>query len=90
MPVSTTNRTVADGSVGFKCPQAYPEWALKDAAAEAGISTDEMLQIILNDPLVNEDCLFLDITVSPDVYAMEGSENGKGRLQSILTICDYG
>ncbi|KAJ6440230.1 lysophospholipase [Purpureocillium lavendulum] len=59
-PVSTVNRNVNDGSVGFKCPQAYPEWFLKSRADAAGITTEALRDNLLNDNTMNEDCLFLD------------------------------
>lgn len=66
--VVTHARGINDGSFGFKCPQAYPEWALQDQANAAGISTQEMMQLILADPTTNEDCLFLDVSVSRNVF----------------------
>ena len=53
--------------MGFKCPQAYPAWALLEGAAKVGVTPEELHQSILNDPLVNEDCLFLDVVVTQAV-----------------------
>ncbi|KAI9904635.1 hypothetical protein N3K66_001164 [Trichothecium roseum] len=64
VPVSTKNRTaVQDGSVGSKCPQAFPAWALTEEATKAGMTPDQLHQVILADPEASEDCLFLNVVV---------------------------
>lgn len=78
VPVSTINKTVADGKFGFKCPQAYPEWSLVQAAEEAGLSTEEMHQIILNDPTASEDCLFLNVVVPKGIFEASSIDNHTG------------
>lgn len=57
-----------DGLVGFKCPQAYPEWALRPLAAASGLTTQQMLQVVLDDPTISEDCLFLDIVTPKKAF----------------------
>lgn len=70
MPVKATteNRTLNDGAVGFKCPQAYPEWTLQEQADASGVPPEVLLQYIMADPTANEDCLFLDVSVPRDVF----------------------
>ncbi|KAL3958141.1 hypothetical protein ACCO45_008719 [Purpureocillium lilacinum] len=62
-PVSTVDRNVNDGSVGFKCPQAFPRWYLESRAHAAGITTEALRDNLLNDTTMHEDCLFLDVHV---------------------------
>lgn len=67
-PVSTVDQTVNDGSVGFSCPQAFPEGYLKSGAIAANITTEQLRDQILEDPTMSEDCLFLNVIVPKDIY----------------------
>lgn len=76
--MSTKNRTaVQDGSVGAKCPQAFPAWALTEEATKAGMTPDQLHQVILADPEASEDCLFLNVVVPKAVIdSVSSSSSG--------------
>lgn len=61
MPVSTVNRTVNEGSVGYMCPQGYSDWVLE----------------LESDPKQNEDCLFMDVMLSKKLYGKKAGNKDK-------------
>lgn len=68
-----------DGSVGFKCPQAFPRWYLESRAHAAGITTEALRDNLLNDTTMREDCLFLDVHVPKLLFDSRcGVRSGKG------------
>ncbi|KAH8734514.1 Alpha/Beta hydrolase protein [Ilyonectria robusta] len=73
----TINRTLDDGGVQRICPQAYPRWLLQPRAEAAGIPVETMVDFLMNDQRVSEDCLFLDVHVPSAILAQKG-EKGSG------------
>jgi hypothetical protein len=47
---------------------------------EAGLSPEEMLQTVLNDPTASEDCLFLDVLVPVNVFKQVQADANRGTL----------
>ena len=82
----TINRdTVQNGSQGHVCPQANPAWEAITAQFLPEYLTGKPINITIpnggqtpvqRDPREDEDCLFLDILVNPEVLA--GAGKGRG------------
>lgn len=67
--ITNVDLNVNNGSVGFKCPQAIPKWALGQLLDNPDVSVIDVPE--------NEDCLFLDVVVPRNVF-----HSAKGMLES--------
>ncbi|PHH61539.1 hypothetical protein CDD81_276 [Ophiocordyceps australis] len=83
VPVQAVNRTINDGSFGYHCMQAAPEWQLVVECKKRGLPPYLVRKIFEGNRKQNEDCLFLDVVVprilfEPQNVARRDSTGAKG------------
>lgn len=81
MHVSSVNRTVNDGSVGFICPQGFPDWNLAQLAATTNSTLAELRRTIDTDPRQSEDCLFLNVVVPRGIFDQGAAPPGEDPVE---------
>lgn len=85
--ITTINRTINDGSVGFVCTQGWPTWQLKKIAKKKKMWTWRLNQAVWEDESQSEDCLFLDVYV-PGVVLEDRLTTDRRAAPVIIRIPD--
>jgi hypothetical protein len=62
------SKPINDGSIERICPQGYGEWFVDSFAPSVGLKPDQLEQLLVGDPRVTTDCLFLDVFVPQSVF----------------------
>ncbi|KAJ3544946.1 hypothetical protein NM208_g2766 [Fusarium decemcellulare] len=76
----TINRTVDDGGVQRICPQSFPRWILQPRAEAAGIPVETLVNILMSDQRMTEDCLFLDVYVPSTILAQKDNVRSRSAV----------
>lgn len=90
--MSTTNRTVNDGSEARICLQANPAWTSLKYYTEQNLTLSELRK---QGPTESEDCLFLDVYVPKRIFDSEKGrrtrkKHGKSSVGAPVLVWIYG